>query len=66
MSTTTVILLIAGVVAYVGVVVFALALVTIARQASGQAERHALFLAGRAQRFRSLDDQRALREVRGR
>ena len=64
--STTLILLIAGIVVYIGVVAFALALLAIARRADEQAERHALVLATRRERFRRHDDQRAARGVRGR
>ena len=66
MSTTTVILLIAGIVVYVGVAAFALALHTIARRSGEEAERHALLLTARTERVRRLDAQRTARGVRGR
>ena len=47
MSTTTVILLIAGIACYVGFVTFVLALLTVARRAGEAAEQHARELAAR-------------------
>jgi hypothetical protein len=71
MSTTTVILLIAGGALYLGLVVFMLALCRVAGRADEAAERHPHVFVARVERFRRREDlerldRRAAREVRGR